>query len=72
MSRVTVFDNLYTLKTPKYADIDYVLEKIGGESCVDIVSNIRLEKDKSSRNQIKKNFLVYYSLVSLQREVIQL
>lgn len=54
MSRVTVFDNLYTLKTPKYADIDYVLEKIGSESCVDIVSNIRLEKDKTTRNQIKK------------------
>lgn len=54
MSIVTVFDNLYALRSPKYADIDYVLEAISSEKCLDIVSNIRLEKDKSSRNQIKK------------------
>jgi uncharacterized Zn-finger protein len=54
MSKVTIFDNLYTLKTPKYADIDYVLSKIKSESCSEIVETIRLEKDKSSRNQIKK------------------
>ena len=54
MSKVTVFDNLYNLKNPKYADIDYVLKKIGSESCKELVSIIRSESDKSSRNQIKR------------------
>jgi len=54
MSKVTVFNDLYHLKTPKYLDIDYVLDKIREESMKELVSKIRDEKDKSSRNELKK------------------
>lgn len=55
MSRtITVFKDLYSLKQPKYTTIDYVLKRIKEESCKDIVDVIRQEKDKSSRNEIKK------------------
>lgn len=54
MSNVTVFKDLYSLNNPKYIDIDYVLQRIEEESCKDLVESIRQEKDKSSRNILKK------------------
>ena len=54
MSNVTVFKDLYSLNNPKYIDIDYVLQRIKEESCKDLVDSIRQEKDKSSRNILKK------------------
>ena len=54
MSKVTVFTDLYSLKNPKYVEIDYVLKRIQEEACKELVEAIRLEKDKSSRNLIKK------------------
>lgn len=54
MSKVTVFKDLYSLKNPKYVDIDYVLKRIQEEACKELVESIRSEKDKSSRNLIKK------------------
>ena len=54
MSKVTVFKDLYSLKNPKYVEIDYVLKRIQEEACKELVEAIRLEKDKSSRNLIKK------------------
>jgi hypothetical protein len=53
-SKVTVFKDLYSLNNPKYIDIDYVLQRIQEESCKDLVEKIRQEKDKSSRNILKK------------------
>lgn len=54
MSKVTVFKDLYSLKSPKYTTIEYVLSKIREQSCKELVDTIRLEKDKSSRNNLKK------------------
>lgn len=54
MSTVTVFDNLFKLHNPKYVKIQYVLKRIKEEACLDIVSKIREEKDKTIRNEIKK------------------
>lgn len=54
MLKVTVFKDLYSLKNPKYVDIDYVLQKIQEEVCRDLVTSIREEKNKSDRNLLKK------------------
>ena len=54
MSKVTVFKDLYSLNNPKYVEVDYVLQRIQEEVCKDLVSSIRKEKDKSSRNILKK------------------
>ena len=51
---VTVFKDLYSLKNPKYVDIDYVLQRIQEEVCKDLVTSIREEKNKSDRNLLKK------------------
>jgi hypothetical protein len=53
-SNVTVFKDLYSLNSPKYVDIDYVLQRIKEEVCSELVESIREEKDKSSRNILKK------------------
>jgi hypothetical protein len=54
MSTVTVFKDLYSLNNPKYVEVDYVLQRIKEEVCSDLVLKIRDEKDKSSRNILKK------------------
>lgn len=54
MSKATVFKDLYSLNNPKYVEVDYVLQRIQEEVCNDLVSSIREEKDKSSRNILKK------------------
>jgi len=54
MSNVTVFKDLYSLNSPNYVDIDYVLQRIQEEVCSELVSKIREEKDKSNRNILKK------------------
>lgn len=51
---VTVFKDLYSLKEPKYVDINYVLDSIREEKLRDLILNIRSEKDKNVRNQTKK------------------
>lgn len=53
-SKVTVFNNVFLFKEPKFVDIDYVLLKIKEESCIAQISKIREEKDKSTRNELKK------------------
>ena len=54
MSKVTVFRDLYSLNSPKYVEVDYVLQRIQEEACKDLVYSIRQERDKSSRNVLKK------------------
>lgn len=51
---ITVFDDLYSLDTPRYVDIDYVLNSIYQEKIKELVDSVRAEKDKSKRNLIKK------------------
>lgn len=52
--KVTVFKNLYDLKNPSYLDLEYVLDAIKEEKFKDLVDSIRDEKDKGTRNNLKK------------------
>tara|TARA_Y100001938_G_scaffold15346_2_gene18893 strand:+ start:10149 stop:12566 length:2418 start_codon:yes stop_codon:yes gene_type:complete len=51
---VTIFKNIKETSTPFYREVDVVLDRIKNGSSKDLVKKIRLEKDKSQRNEIKK------------------
>ena len=53
---VTIFQNIRDTDTPFYRDVNVILERIkdGAGATKDIVKRIRQEKDKSERNEIKK------------------
>ena len=52
--KVTVFTSLYELKKPSYVELDYVIDAIKNEKFKLLVDNIRGEKDKGTRNNLKK------------------
>jgi hypothetical protein len=53
---VTIFQNIRDTDTPFYRDVNVILDRIreGAGATKDIVKRIRLEKNKSERNEIKK------------------
>ena len=53
---VTIFQNIRDTDTPFYRDVNIILDRIreGAGATKDVVKRIRLEKNKSERNEIKK------------------
>jgi hypothetical protein len=51
---ITIFKNIRETSTPFYREIGVVLNRIQEGASKDLVKKIRLEKDKSNRNEIKK------------------
>jgi len=52
--QVTIFKNIKETSTPFYRDVEVVLQRIKDGSSKELVKSIRLEKDKSQRNELKK------------------
>lgn len=52
---VTIFKNIKETSTPFYREVSVVLDRIKNGASKELVKSIRLEKDKSARNEIKKN-----------------
>jgi hypothetical protein len=53
-SQVTIFQNIRDTSTPFFRDVSVILQRIKDGATKDIVKRIRLEKDKSDRNELKK------------------
>jgi succinate dehydrogenase flavin-adding protein (antitoxin of CptAB toxin-antitoxin module) len=53
--RVTVFRSIIDTDTPFHRDVRVVLDRIKGGSSKELVTKIRKEKDKTERNNLKKN-----------------
>ena len=53
--KVTIFKNIIETSTPFYREVQVVLERIKEGASKAIVKKIRLEKNKSERNEIKKS-----------------
>ena len=53
-NNVTIFKNIRETETPFYRNIDTILLRIKEGKSMDLVKNIRSEKDKSHRNELKK------------------
>jgi hypothetical protein len=51
---ITVFDNLLDINTPFYKDVTEVFDRIKTGRSKDLVESIRKEKDKPTRQQLKK------------------
>tara|TARA_R100000951_G_scaffold67648_1_gene57111 strand:+ start:3728 stop:6145 length:2418 start_codon:yes stop_codon:yes gene_type:complete len=51
---ITIFRNIKETDTPFYVNIDKILDRIKNGKSKDLVKNIRKEKDKSHRNELKK------------------
>ena len=54
-SDITIFKNIRETETPFYRGVDKILERIKDGSSKELVKRIRAEKNKSDRNEIKKN-----------------
>jgi len=54
-SDITIFKNIMETETPFYRGVDKILERIKDGSSKELVKRIRAEKNKSERNDIKKN-----------------
>ena len=51
---ITIFKNIRDTSTPFYRHVDVVLNRIKSGSSKDIIDRIQQEKDKTARNEIKK------------------
>jgi len=51
---VTIFKNIKDTSTPFFRDISFVLDRIKDGKYAELISKIRLEKDKTARNELKK------------------
>jgi len=54
ISHITIFKNIRETSTPFFREVDIVLERIKEGACKELVKRIRKEKNKSDRNEIKK------------------
>ena len=54
-SNITIFKNIRETETPFYRGVDKILERVKDGSSKELVKKIRAEKNKSERNEIKKN-----------------
>ena len=52
---VTIFQNIRETETPFFKDVTYILQRIKEGKNQDLVKKIRAEKDKTKRNELKKN-----------------
>ena len=52
---ITIFKNIKETQAPFYRDISEILERIKQGSSKELIKSIRKEKDKSSRQELKKN-----------------
>ncbi len=51
---ITIFKNIKETEAPFYRDISDILERIKLGSSKELIKSIRKEKDKSSRQELKK------------------
>ena len=51
---ITIFKNIRETYTPFHRDVSFVLDRIRDGKHKDKISEIRREKDKTKRNELKK------------------
>ena len=52
---ITIFKNIRETSTPFFRDVSFVLDRIASEKYGSLIKEIRNEKDKTARNELKKN-----------------
>ena len=51
---ITIFKNIHETSTPFFKDVEVILERIKEGKSKELVNKIRSEKDKTTRNELKK------------------
>lgn len=51
---ITIFKNIHETSTPFFKDVEVILERIKDGKSKELVNKIRAEKDKTARNELKK------------------
>ena len=70
---ITIFKNIRETETPYFKDILYILKRIKDGTSKKLVQEIRAEKDKSKRNELKKNLpAICFSGKFLKREDVNI
>jgi hypothetical protein len=54
-TQITIFRNIRDTSTPFFRDLDSILERIKEGKSKDLIKQIRSEKDKMVRQEVKKN-----------------
>ena len=52
---ITIFQNIKESSTPFFRSLEFIIDRIKSGASKDLVKRIRTEKDKSQRNELKKN-----------------
>ncbi len=52
---ITIFQNIKETSTPFFRSLEFIIDRIKSGASKDLVKRIRTEKDKSQRNELKKN-----------------
>ena len=69
-NQVTIFRNIKDTSTPFFRDIDSILVRIKEGTSKELIKQIRSEKNKEVRQELKKNYLQYVSQECLIRETM--
>lgn len=67
-SNITIFKNIRETQTPFYRNITEILQRIKDGASKNLVKEIRSEKDKTTRNDLKKSLLyllIYHPLENI-------
>ena len=56
---ITIFKNIQEIDTPFYKDLEFVLDRIKNGASKEKVKDIRKEKNKNERNDLKKKTTIY-------------
>lgn len=71
MSNITIYKDIYSVSTPFYRDISFVLDRIKKGVNKELIEKIRSEKDKEKRNKLKEKLpAILFSGTFQQRSVI--
>jgi len=54
-TEITIFQNIKETSTPFFRSLEFIIDRIKSGASKDLVKRIRTEKDKSQRNELKKN-----------------
>lgn len=54
-TQVTIFKNIKETETPFFKEVSFILKRIKEGKSKNLIKEIRKEKDKTARNELKKN-----------------
>jgi len=54
-TQITIFKNIKETETPFFKEVSFILKRIKEGKSKNLIKEIRKEKDKTARNELKKN-----------------